>query len=125
MKKLLDNSMCFGLYELPSSSSDIAGRENPRQIGLARLVTDEVSFGYLTDVYVLKEYQGKGLGRWLIGCVNEVLRSWPELRATVLFSSDGRAQKFYQEKLGTKPLEQGKNGLVIMMNRGNGSPLDD
>jgi hypothetical protein len=25
MKKMLNNSMCFGLYELPSSSSDIAG----------------------------------------------------------------------------------------------------
>jgi len=84
-----------------------------------------VSFVYLTDVYIIQEYQGKGLGRWLIECVNEVLSSWPELRATVLFSSDGRAQKFYEKNLGTKPLEQGKNGLVIMMNRGKGSPLDD
>jgi hypothetical protein len=24
-QKLLDNSLCFGVYELPSSSSDIAG----------------------------------------------------------------------------------------------------
>ncbi|KUJ22983.1 uncharacterized protein LY89DRAFT_163492 [Mollisia scopiformis] len=40
LKKMLDNSLCFGVYELPSSSSDIAGRAGPRQIGLARIVTD-------------------------------------------------------------------------------------
>jgi GNAT superfamily N-acetyltransferase len=140
LKKMLDNSLCFGVYELPSSTSDIAGskyptstlsflidnfvgRGNPRQIGLARLITDEVSFAYLTDVYILDEYQGKGLGTWLIKCVDEALSSWPELRRVVLVTSHGK--NFYTDKLHVKEFEQGKNGLVILSKKGAGSVLQD
>lgn len=53
----LRNSLCFGLYEGNS------------QIGLARMVTDRVTFAYLCDVYVLPERRGLGLGQWLMQCV--------------------------------------------------------
>jgi GNAT superfamily N-acetyltransferase len=55
----LENSLCFGLYE------------GSRQIGLARMVTDRATFAYLCDVYVLPDYRGKGLGKWLMECVLE------------------------------------------------------
>jgi len=55
--RALANSLCFGLYE------------GPRQIGLARMVTDRATFAYLCDVYVLPELRGKGLGTWLMECV--------------------------------------------------------
>lgn len=136
LKKMLDNSLCFGVYELPSSTSDIAGlnsriptltffvdnflgRGNPRQIGLARIITDEVSFAYLTDVYILDEYQGKGLGTWLIKCVDEAFSSWPELRRVLLITSHGK--DFYADKLHMKEFEQGKNGLTILSRKGAGS----
>ena len=48
----------------------VLGRAGPKQIGLARLITDYVTIAYLTDVYVLEEYQGKGLGTWLLGAVD-------------------------------------------------------
>jgi GNAT superfamily N-acetyltransferase len=32
------------------------------QVGFARVVSDDEVFAYLADVYVLPEYQGKGLG---------------------------------------------------------------
>lgn len=140
LKKMLDKSLCFGVYELPTSTSDIAGliyhtsnlsfvidnftgRGNPRQIGLARLITDEVSFAYLTDVYILNEYQGKGLGTWLINCVDEALSSWPELRRLVLITSHGK--NFYTERLHMKEFEQGKNGMAILSRKGAGSVLQD
>jgi GNAT superfamily N-acetyltransferase len=87
------------------------------------LITDEVSFAYLTDVYILDEYQGKGLSTWLIGCVDEVLSSWPELRRAILLTSHG--QTFYIEKLRMKEFEQGKNGLQVLSRKGPGSPMKD
>ncbi|OTA98126.1 hypothetical protein M426DRAFT_17737 [Hypoxylon sp. CI-4A] len=61
MKKALHNSLCLGLYVLPKSTSQLAGQTSPAQVGLVRVVTDNVTFAYLTDVYILPEYQGKGL----------------------------------------------------------------
>ncbi|RDW75096.1 hypothetical protein BP6252_06238 [Coleophoma cylindrospora] len=120
LKKMLDNSLCFGLYALPQSSAEIAGRTNPKQIGLARLITDEVSFAYLTDVYVQPEYQGKGLGKWLIGCVDEVLMSWPHLRRAMLVTSNGG--RFYKEVMGMKQFE---SGIEVFSKKGAGSVLDE
>lgn len=51
------NSLCFGLYHTAA------------HIGLARVVTDYATFGYLADVYVLAAYRGQGLGKWLIETV--------------------------------------------------------
>jgi GNAT superfamily N-acetyltransferase len=40
-----------------------------KQIGYARLLTDYVRFAYLMDVFVLEEFRGQGLGKWLMACV--------------------------------------------------------
>ena len=50
----INNSLCFGLYD------------NEKQIGFTRLVTDLATFGYLCDVFIIEEYQGKGLARWML-----------------------------------------------------------
>ena len=57
VKRSLRGSLCFGLYA-PEG-----------RVGLARVVTDESTFAYLCDVYVLPEHQGRGLGAWLLDCV--------------------------------------------------------
>jgi GNAT superfamily N-acetyltransferase len=97
------------------------GKSNPRQIGLARLITDDVSFAYLTDVYVLEEFQGKGLGAWLIESVEAHISQWPELRRVLLLSS--HSGNLYEEKLGVKPFSQGESGMQIFSKVGKGSPL--
>jgi len=51
------NSLCFGLYH------------GGRQIGFARVITDQATFGYLADVFVLEAYRGRGLSRWLMECI--------------------------------------------------------
>lgn len=99
------------------------GQGGPRQIGLARLITDEVTMAYLTDVYVLPEFQGKGLGLWLVECVRETLDSWPHLRRSLLVSSEGEG--FYSKTLGMKAFEQGKNGMLIMTKKHEGSAMKD
>ena len=57
IERSIENSICFGLY-----------RES-RQIGFARIVTDEVKHSWLGDVFVIQEFQGKGLGTWLMESV--------------------------------------------------------
>ena len=56
-KTAIENSICFGLYE------------ERRQIGFARVVTDKATFAYLGDVFVLDEFRGEGLGKWLMETV--------------------------------------------------------
>jgi GNAT superfamily N-acetyltransferase len=48
----------FGLYEGGGA-----------QIGYARVVSDYATFAWLSDVYVLEAWRGKGLGHFLIGTV--------------------------------------------------------
>lgn len=55
----IENSVCFGVY---------AG-EN--QIGFARVVSDHATFAYLGDVYVLEEFRGKGVSKWLMKTIIE------------------------------------------------------
>ncbi len=57
VERSLRQALCFGLYH------------RGRQIGLARLITDRATFGYLADVYVVEGYRGQGLGKWLVECV--------------------------------------------------------
>ncbi len=64
VERSIRHSACYGLY---------AG---PQQVGFARLITDEATFAYLSDVFVLQAHRGRGLGRWL----TEVVMQRPTLR---------------------------------------------
>ncbi|WP_425061363.1 GNAT family N-acetyltransferase [Sporomusa carbonis] len=59
MQKAINNSAyCFGVYQKIDNAR--------RQVGFARVITDLATFGYIADVFILRDYRGKGLGRWLI-----------------------------------------------------------
>jgi GNAT superfamily N-acetyltransferase len=52
-----------------------------RQVGYARLITDQVTFAYLADVFIVPAEQGKGLSKWLVESIVKVpslqgLRRW-------------------------------------------------
>lgn len=96
-------------------------------IGLARLITDHVTFAYLTDVYVLPAHQGTGLGRWLLSCVSEhVATAFPALRGFLLLTRGEQAVRFYRETLGMLPQDEGRlNGLVVMHRDGAGAVTAD
>ena len=49
------------------ASRVIALYDEGATVGFCRIVSDEVTFAFLFDVYVLPEYRGHGLGRELIG----------------------------------------------------------
>jgi GNAT superfamily N-acetyltransferase len=83
-------------------------------VGFCRLVTDYVSFAWLTDVYILADHQGKGLATWMMQCVDEVLSSWPHLRRTMLLTGDKNAIRLYEKTLGMK---EAKLDKLIMMQK--------
>ncbi len=76
--KAIENSLPFGVYE------------SERQIGLARVVTDYATFAYLGDVFILQEFRGFGLSKWLL----KTILAHPDLqnfRRWVLATRDAHA----------------------------------
>ena len=57
LERAVAGSMCFGVYD------------GKRQVGFARIVTDGATFAYLCDVFVLESHRGRGLAKWLMGCI--------------------------------------------------------
>lgn len=54
LRRAIDGSVCFGMYDIK------------KQIAFARVISDGATFGYICDVFVLKEYRGMGLSKWLM-----------------------------------------------------------
>ena len=86
VKTSIEGSLCFGVYL------------NNQQIGFARVITDYATFGYLADVFIVEEYRGKGLSKWLMQTIfdNEELQGF---RGWMLGTKD--AHGLY-EKFGFK-----------------------
>ncbi|MBC6990951.1 GNAT family N-acetyltransferase [Hymenobacter sp. BT491] len=58
VERALDNSLNFGLYTA-----------DDQLVGFSRIVTDRATFAWLCDVFVLPEFRGQGLSKWLMECV--------------------------------------------------------
>ena len=95
--RALAGSLCFGLYL------------GDRQIGLARIITDRATYAYLCDVYVVDEFRGQGLGRWLMECVMR----HPDLRGLRRFSLVTRDAHRLYAPLGFAPLKQPERHMEI------------
>lgn len=106
LKVMVENSANYGVY------TKEAGDDSHSMIGYARIITDRVTVAYLTDVYILPEYQSKGLGSWLIDCVKEWTDLLLNLRQLVLVSHEGRKEEYYAKKLGTSRMEERRTGYV-------------
>lgn len=64
VERSIANSMCSGVYK------------GDEQVGFARVITDQATFAYLADVFILPEHRGKGLSKQLI----ETISNWPSLQ---------------------------------------------
>lgn len=65
----IKNSLPFGVYK------------GENLIGFARVVSDRATFAYLGDVFILEEFRGRGLSKWLMQTIVEYpglqgLRRW-------------------------------------------------
>jgi GNAT superfamily N-acetyltransferase len=64
VKAASENSLNFGLFY------------KNQQVGYARVVTDYATTAYLGDVFVLKEFRGLGLSKWLM----QIIMNHPDLQ---------------------------------------------
>ena len=88
IRRSIEGSLCFGVFE------------NDKQVGFARMITDRATFAYLADVFIIEEYRGRGLSKWLM----EVIMSHPDLqglRRMILATKD--AHGLYKQ-FGFTPL---------------------
>ncbi|BED89462.1 N-acetyltransferase [Pseudoalteromonas sp. MM1] len=102
MQKAIDNSMCFGVYSAQNE-----------QIGFARVVTDNATFAYLADVFIIPDLQGNGLSKLLVKTIVE----HPELqglRRFLLATAD--AHGLYTQ-YGFKPIDN--PALLMQINPEN------
>ena len=89
VKKSIEHSLIFGVYK--------AGK----QVGFARVITDYATYAYIGDVYILEDFRGQGLSKWLM----QVIAEHPELqglRRWALLTSD--AHELYR-KTGFQELQ--------------------
>lgn len=87
VERSLEHSLPFGVYH------------GTRQVGFARVISDYSTFAYIGDVFIIEEYRGKGLSKWLV----EMIVGHPELqglRRWMLLTRD--AHGLYQ-KVGFVP----------------------
>ncbi len=83
----IENSLCFGLYD------------GDALVGFTRVISDNATFGYLADVFVLESHRGRGLATWFM----EVVMAHPDLqglRRWMLVTAD--AHRLYR-KVGFTP----------------------
>ncbi len=61
IKKSIDNSLCYGAFL----------KENGKQIGFSRVITDYATTYYICDVIVDEHYRGMGIGKALLDAIHD------------------------------------------------------
>jgi hypothetical protein len=92
---MLENSCTLALF-LKGAAPGSPDQSVHTQIGMARIVTDYVTFAHLTDVFVDRDYQGIGLENWLIECCNEIIEGIPALRCVILLARGSASESTFQ-----------------------------
>jgi GNAT superfamily N-acetyltransferase len=64
LKTAIEHSVCFGVYH------------HKQQIGFARVITDQATFAYIADVFILSQFRKLGLSKWLV----QTIRNYPVLQ---------------------------------------------
>lgn len=64
VEQALQGSLCMSLHN------------HTAMLGFCRAITDRATFAYIGDVFILPEFRGSGLGKWLVEC----LLAHPELQ---------------------------------------------
>jgi GNAT superfamily N-acetyltransferase len=90
--KGIENSIAFGVYHMAPGTR--------RQVGFARVISDKATFAYLSDVFVIEAYRGRGLSRWLM----EVILAHPDLQGLRRFCLLTRDAHGLYSKFGFKPM---------------------
>ena len=86
-----------------NSTFVVSARDGHRLVGLARVVSDDVSIMYVQDLLVEPRYQRKGIGRSLL---ERCLVRFSHVRQRVLFTDDQAHQHRLYEAVGFHDLSK-------------------
>ncbi|KAF4980119.1 hypothetical protein FZEAL_3809 [Fusarium zealandicum] len=123
LQKVLSNCLTLAIYWTSQTADDMKknGIARPKDgsrhkmVGFARVVTDYVTLAYLTDVFVVDEFQRRGLASWLMQGLKEIVNEWQDLRGLLLMTHDQAAARLYRRELGALEFEKGPSaGLVVL-----------
>ena len=98
VRRGIAGAICFGIYH---------GRT---QVGFARVITDQATYAYLADVYVLEAHRGRGLARWLM----EVIMSHPALQGLRRFALSTRDAHALYRQFGFEVVANPERQMEIM-----------
>lgn len=90
VERSIDNSLCFGVYL------------GDAQVGFARVISDQATFAYLADVFILPDHRGKGLSKWLVKTISD----WPTLQGLRRFLLATRDAHTLYEQFGFTAIDQ-------------------
>lgn len=97
VRRSLAGSLGFGIFA------------SGEQVAFARVITDGATFAYLCDVYVLEEFRGRGLSKWLL---DEIV-AHPQLQGLRRFSLATRDAHSLYARYGFAPLAQPQSMMEI------------
>ena len=87
LERAIENSLCFGVFD------------SAHQVGFARVITDLATYAYLSDVFVVEDYRGRGLSKWLMECI----LAHPDLQGLRRFALFTRDASSLYERYGFGP----------------------
>jgi GNAT superfamily N-acetyltransferase len=97
VQKSIEGALCFGVFH------------GSRQVGFARVISDMATFAYLADVFIIEEYRGKGLSKWLM----EIITGHPGLQGLRRFLLATRDAHGLYRQFGFKELESAENLMHV------------
>jgi len=100
---------------IENSTFVVSAWDGDKLIGLARVLSDDVSIFYLQDILVHPDYQRQGIGEQMI---QACLVRYEHVRAKVLMTDDEERQRLFYERVGfrnTKGLANAKLNTFVQI----------
>jgi GNAT superfamily N-acetyltransferase len=101
VERSIANSLAFGIYYQEENRL--------KQVGFCRVVSDSSTFAYLADVFILEEYRGQGLSKFLV----ETVLKHPDLQGLRTWTLGTRDAQGLYAQYGFKPLDKPQNFMQI------------
>jgi len=87
---------------IANSSFVVSAWQDERLVGLARVMSDDVSICYVQDILVHPDHQRRGIGEQLI-CL--CITRYAHVRSKVLLTDDEERQRLFYEKAGFRNIK--------------------
>lgn len=108
VERAIAHSLCFGVYD--TSAPRGGGGGLFAQVGFARVVTDQASYAYLCDVFVLESHRGGGVGKLLM----QTIMAEPAIRGVRCFALKTRDAHGLYKQFGFAPMPEPSRYMEIV-----------